>query len=355
MRTLLAILCAVSVLPPLFAAGPPDPADPDLMPEARRVWEYLHSIHGRYTLSGVSQVKNAEAIERVCGKMPALVAMDLSGWNSPTWGRTYTPVVEQTIESAKAWWAGGGIVTLQFHWKHPLKTNGTAWVGKHGNNPPSGPFDMAAAVQAGTPEHEAIMADLDRHADYLAQLAEARVPVLWRPFHEIDGGWFWWTDKEHPEAVAQMWRLMFDHLVHRRGIHNLIWVYSAGLHPAGKNRDVAQIDLRKLHYPGGDYVDISGIDIYPNEYYGWGRPQEDTYPKAYDIMSKVSPGKMLALCEGEAIPDPDRMMGQGPRWLYCLPWWGPGEKHSEDWIRKTYDHEFIITRDELPDFRKGAR
>jgi len=211
------------------------PADPDLTSEARAVLNYLESIYGKKTLAGISGTNNAAAIYKECGKHPAVCAIDLSGWNTPTWGKTYTPVVQNYINSAKSWWEQGGIVTMQFHWKHPMKSNGTAWVGKHGNNPPSGPFNMGPATKPGTPEHKAFMDDLGKHAEYLKQLADARVPVLWRPFHEIDGGWFWWTDREHPENTAAMWRIMFNYLVKERKLHNLIWVYSAALLPRELN------------------------------------------------------------------------------------------------------------------------
>jgi len=331
-----------------------EPADRELIPEARAVLDYLESVYGQKTLAGISGTKNAEAIRQECGKAPAIVAIDLSGWNTPTWGKTYTPVVQNAVNSAKACWQQGSIVSVQFHWKHPMKPDGTAWVGKHGNNPPSGPYDMAAATRPGTPQRKAFLDDLAKHADYLQQLADARVPVLWRPFHEIDGGWFWWTDREHPENTAEMWRVMFNYLVQERKLHNLIWVYSAALHPSSKGKEVTQIEYRRRFYPGDEYVDISGIDIYPNSYYGWGKPQEDTYQKAFDIMRQVTPNKMLALCEGEAIPNPDVMAAAGPKWLYCLPWWGPGQRHPSDWIKKTYQHDFIITRDDLPNWSNSA-
>ncbi len=325
-----------------------EPVDKELIPEAREVLNRLEASYGKKTLAGISGTKNAAAIRQACGKDAAIIAIDLSGWNSPTWGKTYTPVVQGYVDDAKAWWQAGGIVSMQFHWKHPLKPDGTAWVGKQGNSPPSGPFDMAAARTPGTPENRAFMSDLARHADYLKQLADARVPVLWRPFHEIDGGWFWWTDKANPENTAEMWRVMFRYLVQERKLHNLIWVYSAALHPSSDGKDSTQVEYRKRFYPGAAFVDISGIDIYPNSYYGWGTPQEDTYQKGFDIMTQVTPGKMLALCECEAIPDPDAMMKRGPKWLYCLPWWGPGKSHPAEWVKKTYLHEFVVTRDELP-------
>jgi mannan endo-1,4-beta-mannosidase len=192
------------------------------------------------------------------------------------------------------------------------------------------------------------MEDLAKHADYLQQLADAKVPVLWRPFHEIDGGWFWWTDANHPENTAEMWRVMFNYLVKERKLHNLIWVYSAGLRPATKDKDVVSIDYRRRFYPGDNYVDIAGIDVYPNPYYGWGKPQEDTYKKAWDIIRLIGRKKMLALTECQGIPNPKLMAKSGPRWLYALPWWGPGKNHPSEWIKETYSHELVITLDELP-------
>lgn len=62
----------------------------------------------------------------------------------------------------------------------------------------------------GSKEHETVMQDLRQHADYLDQLAKVRGPVLWRPRHEIEGGWFWWSDTKTPEKTAKLWRMMFD-------------------------------------------------------------------------------------------------------------------------------------------------
>ena len=71
-------------------------------------------------------------------------------------------------------------------------------------------------------------------------------------------------------------------------------------------------------------------------------------------MQQVSPGKMLALSESGAIPNPDIMAKGGPKWLYCLPWWAGGKHNPEAWVRKTYTHPLMITREQLPDFRKLA-
>ncbi len=332
-----------------LAAHAVEPVNPALAPEARAVLDYLGTVYGKRALSGVSGIGNTVKIHDICGKYPAIVTIDISGWNSPTWGKSYTKVVQQNVDRAKQWWKAGGIVAIQFHWKHPGKPDGTAWVGKHGRNVASGPFDLAKALQPGTEQHEQIMRDLRRTGDYLEQLRDAHVPVLFRPLHEIDGGWFWWTDREQPENTAGLWRLIFNYYVNERKLNNLIWVYSAALKTA-KGRDVEQIGFRKRYYPGAAYVDIAGIDIYANEYYGWGPYQTSTYPKAFRIMRQIAPGKMLTLCEAGAIPNPDMMAANGPHWLYCLAWFVGGKKNPTDWVKKTYTHPYLITRDELPDW-----
>jgi mannan endo-1,4-beta-mannosidase len=74
--------------------------------------------------------------------------------------------------------------------------------------------------------------------------------VLWRPFHEMNGGWFWWGAQE-PESFIAVWRHMFDYFSTTKGLDNLIWVYG----PNHGKRTAA-------YYAGDDYVDIVGLDAY---------------------------------------------------------------------------------------------
>ena len=309
---------------------------------------YLESIYGKKTIAGLNGIGNVAGVKKASGKEPALVGFDLSGWNSPPWGKTYMPVVERTVETAKAWWARGGIVAMQLHWIHPANPDGSAWIQVHGRKTASPPFDFTAAMTPGTKQHEELMRDLKGHADVLRQLADARVPVLWRPFHEIEGGWFWWTDKEQPEHSAVLYRFMFDYFVKERKLHNLIWVYNAAVRCGKGQEGVTAVEMRRRFYPGAAYVDIASIDIYPAESSGIGKPQHDAYTLSFDVMKQVAPGKIIALAECEAIPNPDTIAKDGPRWLYAMPWWAVGNKHTAEWAKSTYAHEAMITLDQLP-------
>ena len=328
-----------------------EPADRELIPEARAVLNYLESVYGKKTVAGLNGLKNVAGIKQASGKEPALVGFDLSGWNSPPWGKTYIPVVEKTVEDAKAWWAKGGIVAMQLHWIHPANPEGSAWIGVHGKKTASPPFYFEAAMKPGTKQNDELMRDLKGHADFLQKLAEARVPVLWRPFHEIEGGWFWWTDQEQPEHSAALYRFMFDYFVKERKLHNLIWVYNAALR-CGKGKDgLTAVEMRRRYYPGDAYVDIASIDVYPNEALGIGKPQNDSYKASYDAMKHVAPSKLIALAECEAIPNPEKIAKGGPRWLYAMPWWGVGTKHPAEWVKTSYAHEGMITLDQLPKWK----
>lgn len=97
--------------------------------------------------------------------------------------------------------------------------------------------------------YDLLMADIDAIAEQLLILKEAKVPVLFRPLHEASGGWFWWG-ASGPEAYKELYRLLYDRLTNEYGLDNLIWVWN------GQDAE---------WYPGDEYVDIIGEDIYPGE------------------------------------------------------------------------------------------
>ena len=328
-----------------------EPANANVTPEARKVLEYLESLQGKKMLSGVSGSQDAQpqAVLHMTGREPAIKGGDMAGFHRK-WDATYRRVMQQTVDESIRWWREkGGIVALQYHWMKPGDPEGSAWVA-----PPrgTGRLDLAKAVAPGTDEHQAVMADLKVTADYLQQLADARVPVLWRPLHEIDGGWFWWTDAETPENTAALWRLMFDYFVNERKLHNLIWVYNAA-HVSHTRKPAAatfeeEIAHRRRYYPGAKYVDLASIDSYANPKLGWGTPAQDARRRAYELMLQVAPGKPLAIAEDDALCNPDMFQREGPAWLYCSAWWTGGKSNPVDWMRRTFEHEAYVTLDELP-------
>ncbi len=306
----------------VFRAGAIEPVNPNLSASAREVLTYLDSVYQKKVLSGYNVYVHTPDDYEQTGKQAAVWGRDIR------WLGNASEVVAHARRHRY-------ILTLHWHW---FFDGDSAW-----KNERKSPVDVDRMVTPGTAEHAQTLKELAAAADTLQVLEDADIPVLWRPLHEIDGGWFWWTDKENPENTARLWRLMYDYFTHTRGLDNLIWVYSAGV----GNKT---LEYRRGFYPGAAYVDISGIDIYGVNVQG-----DAKYWDHWKVMSEVSPGKMLACGECDAIPDPNRMQdGTLPRWLYAMPWWGtPTGRRPFDWALYTMRHDFIVTLEELPPFGRG--
>ena len=147
-------------------------------------------------------------------------------------------------ETAIAYWNQGGLVTISAHLYDPARTN-QDWGGLRDKG-----VDLETLLATNTETHVRWMRELDRVADGLQELKEAGVVVLWRPFHEMNGGWFWWGGHD-PETFIRLWREMFDYFSDAKGLDNLLWVYA----PNHGNRTAA-------YYPGDRYVDLVGLDAY---------------------------------------------------------------------------------------------
>lgn len=318
-RHLILLVACLSLAPSINIAL--EAVNPDLNATAQAVLDELAAGYGERVLCGYNTYVHTPDDYQQTAKHGAVQGFDLNWYGDG----------QQVI----AVWQAGIIPTLHWHWSFD---GDSAWRGKR-----STPVDVDAMVTEGTATHQQAITELAEIADTLQILEDADVPVLFRPLHEIDGGWFWWTDKDDPTNTAALWKMIYHYLTDERGLDNLIWVYSAGV----GNKTV---DYRKLFYPGADYVDISGIDIY-NVDFETGA-EADKYWSYWNDMQEVSPGKMLALGECEAMPNPDLMADNTtPRWLYAMPWYGVGSGwRSHDWGRFEMWHELVATADEMPSY-----
>jgi mannan endo-1,4-beta-mannosidase len=301
-------------------------SNPAASPEARRLYRYLWSIYGRRTLAGqqerpVGPRDELDYLERVTGRLPALLGLD------------YIIPSENAGVNARAvaWHRSGGIVTLCWHWGAP--DIGTGYENSKKD------FDVAAALTPGTTQNRLMRAQMGEIADLLAELRERKVPVLWRPFHEFSGDWFWWG-KHGPEAFKSLWRLMYEDYVVRRRLDNLIWV----LGWAGQNVDPA-------YWPGRAYVDVAGADLYVDDH----GPLAKMFGQVKAIVGDDVP---ICLHENGPVPDP-ATLGPEADWLWFMTWhsrWlkDPSQNSAEA-LRRFYRSERYLTRDELaPGGRRRA-
>ena len=149
------------------------------------------------------------------------------------------------LEAARKHHARGGIVTMSWHLRNPL-TGGDAW--------DVSDKTVVKSILPGGECHDKFMSWLDKLGDYLEKIKE--IPVIFRPWHEHTGSWFWWgADLCSAEEYNALWVMTYDYLMKDRGLDNLVWAIS----PNGTQQDFGKWMER---YPGDDYVDIIGLDQY---------------------------------------------------------------------------------------------
>ncbi|HHB78112.1 MAG TPA: T9SS type A sorting domain-containing protein [Saprospiraceae bacterium] len=111
--------------------------------------------------------------------------------------------------------------------------------------------------------HDKWLAELDDIADVLGQFQERDITVLWRPFSDMNGDWFWWgaDSLRAPEDFHHLWQFTYDYLTNVKKLNNLLWVFSINQSKILTNRP--SFWLRgDTYFPGEEYVDIVGITLF---------------------------------------------------------------------------------------------
>ena len=192
-------------------------------------------------------------------------------------------------------------------------------------------FDATNATVEGTWENKVFTEDLKNAAAYLKLLRDADIPGLWRPFHEAAGGWFWWG--KDAASFKSLWIAMFNYFK-TEGLDNLIWVWTT----EGNDAD---------WYPGDQYVDIVGRDVYNKE-------TADCVSE-YTSIAENYGNKIVSLSECGTVGLISEQWASGARWSWFMPWYdGTNEDGSpvvhadEAWWKDAMSQEFVVSREELP-------
>ncbi len=312
---------------------------------AKRVMTYLTDIYGDYILSGqygeggIGSWETFKVKEVNGQKAPAVYGLELGHLCQTALDNNFS---HSSIKDAIKVWENGGIVTMCYHWLAPQKyITGIWWNG----------FRTAAVdiplekIMNGEDEEgmNLILNDIKILAEALQELEDAGVPVLFRPLHEAAGGWFWWGD-HGADTYKKLYVLMYEQLTDVYGLDNLIWIWN------GQDGD---------WYPGDEYVDIIGIDIYQDEHeYA---SNINSFLKLYSWLPSAN--KMIVLSENGTMPDIDACVRDGAMWGFFCTWEKDyvvtgdtvvkySEQYTEKEMVKTiYNHERVITLDELPDLK----
>ena len=307
-----------------------------LTAEAQRVYDFLQETYEQKTISGMManvawNVEESEQVYQWTGKYPALNCFDYIHLQSSAEGSW---IDYGDITPVSQWWNNGGLVAAMWHWNVPT-SNGSGNLTTYKDQTS---FDIDNAFTEGTWEYQTVNADLEKIAGYLKLLKDANIPVIWRPLHEAAGGWFWWG--KNADSFKRLWIQMFDYFK-AQGLDNLIWVWTT---------ETGDADW----YPGDEYVDIVGRDLYGND-------AADCASQYQTVVSEYG-SKMVSLSECGAYIDTNSELGllseqwnAGARWLWFMPWYdndGAALSHADkEWWQDAMSQSYVITRDQLPSFK----
>lgn len=234
-------------------------------------------------------------IFRVTGDFPAVFGWDLGHLELGSAYNLDSVSFNDMRKFAKTVHEQGGINQYSWHCDNPL-TGGNTWdVSNTGT---------VRSILPGGEKHLLYTSWLDKVAQFLQSLRDDEgrsIPVLFRPFHELEGDWFWWGKPYcSTNEFKSLFQFTIDYLIKTKDVHNIILVYS--------NADTFNSCESFLdRYPGDNYADIIGFDIYQSSKtcnHSFGNQVEQKLVILQEAAAKT--GKLTAITEMgyEQIPDP---------------------------------------------------
>jgi mannan endo-1,4-beta-mannosidase len=334
------------------------PANPNASNQVRLLMDYLGETFGQRVLLAqhVTPGTNTEigAIYEATGRLPAIRVSDLMSYSRSFTGEKPP---KDDIDLALEWVENGGIISYDWTWfSPPMGIGGRShyFAGESDFNLDDAfttvyivdldAESVRALFEAGAVPRSCyeLILEIDHMAEHLLRLHDAGVPVLWRPLHQAGTRWFWWGDCE-PESFKWLWKLIFERFGEYHGLNNLIWVWS------GQSAD---------YYPGDEFVDIIGEDIYNTD-------DTSSLPQLaatadYSIQGgRSGRRRMAAMTECARLPSPDLLNRDNALWLWVALYRGDfivdqrgrlnEQFNTRERLERAYNHEMTITLDKLPD------
>jgi mannan endo-1,4-beta-mannosidase len=305
------------------------PVNPDATPAARALLHDLDTISGHATIAGQHNYPNtvsrySDRVYDLTGEYPGIFGQDFgfSGGDDKDSALGRPSMIEEVIRQYR----NGAVIALTWHSVRPTEDEPVTFrdsVQGHLTD-----WEWRQLLTPGTALNMRWRRQVDRIAGYLKELEDAGVPVLFRPYHEMNGKWFWWGGRPGPDGSAALYRQLYDRYVHVHHLNNLVWVWNVNS-PSASAGPVAD------YFPGSAYADVLTMDIY-----------EPFRQELYDQMVALADPlhKPIALAEVAAMPSLATLAAQ-PRWAYFMMWSGLAEgSNSLDQLQTVFHAPNIVNR-----------
>lgn len=292
MRPGITLICILAVFS-TFAQGTDLPIDPHATRETIHLYQHLKKIAAKGFLFGHQDdlaygvgwkyISGRSDIKDVTGDYPALYGWELGRIELDHTVNIDSVPFDRMKTFIREGYQRGGVITISWHLNNPL-TGGTAWQPAPGT---------VASILPGGEKNTLYRQWLDKVAAFLGDLKGKNgepIPVILRLFHELNGNWFWWGGQHcTPDELKQLWHFTVSYLRDKKGLHNLLYAYNTDR--------FATREAWLEKYPGNEWVDIAGFDIYQRE------SDNTVFIKEFDrstgILEKIAAdsGKIPALTE----------------------------------------------------------
>lgn len=341
-RSFTAALLAVGLC---LAAAHGVPLATAIQAKKSAILSYVAGLPGhKQTLAGVQvneyevyiDCTSADRLKAQTGKAPALLGLELMN------AIAYPPYPSYLIDRALTQTAAGGLVTMAWHERNPVEVCQRGEYYECAKKTMT-PQTLKAVLTPGTKENALWRADVHAMAKTLHRLRDAGVVVLFRPYHEMNGNWFWWGKQD---ALPKLWDALYDELTGREKLDNLIWVWSV-------DRDAP--DAAK-YFPKRHKPDFVGTDMYEND------ANTPKFAAAKANLAKLSAAP-FAITEVGLAPGAKALDETNPAWVLL---WGDMLNVNWTWngdcptcnkpeqVSAFFKLPRIVTRDEIPAAVKAA-
>lgn len=311
-----------------FVFGQQTPINKNATKEAKNLIQHIYNLDGKL-LSGQHSFneqpeKYYNLAQEITGKFPMVWGTDLY------WNREENPS-DRIVDAAIKKHNEGAIITLMWHVGRPIDETPYRWFENVQNELDD--KQWRELTTQGTEMHTKWLAQVDTIAETLKKIQEAKIPVLWRPYHEMNGVWFWWGNKPGEDGFIKLWKMLYDRLTNHHNINNLIWIWNAN-NPRDIPYDEA-FDFKDF-YPGAEYVDILATDIY----------HYDFEQKDYESLLNLADGKPIAMGEVGELPKTNILEKQ-PKWSWFMVWSNWLETaNTPERVKEVYNYEKTLNREE---------
>ena len=303
------------------------PVNSKASPEAKALLEYLYSLKGKSTLSAQHNypspkeyTRSTDSIIAMTGKVPAM------------WGTDISELDQSLVDEVVRQYKKGCIITLMYHQVKPFDHDSLGFSKSIKGMVTDEQWKQI--VTPGTEYHNQWLAKIDARAELLKKLRDVNIPVLWRPYHEMNGMWFWYGNRPGKEGIQKLWKIMYERYVNYHQLNNLIWVWNTNAPRDWKDDEAYPYEW---FYPGPKYVDILAADIYKNDF----------KQSHHDQLVELGKGKLIALGEVGNLPAPE-ILDQQPQWVWFMCWAHfPWAYNKLEQVTGLYKSPRVFTLDEV--------